>query len=219
MPREIFSSLTFTGNGLSVSLFDEQELCNDFGPLTEERFRAGDIGSFYYDNGDYKFQVESDQIDLVSHKQDIVPPAIIRVAQKIAAKIESAKSDSSIKIFTVGISCSCVFSSEEIGEEGIEFCRTLADTSFSQRFFEKLPHTAVVTFSLSTLYDTTVHYAMRFEPDGESKGEDTAVLINGHDHIEEGDNLIEKLKALEEVRGSVEAIHSRLRLVAKSEGK
>ena len=218
MPKEIVSSLTFVGDRFSVSLFDEQELCDDFGPLTEERFRAGDIGRFRYMDGEYEFRVELDRINLVSYKQDIVPPELMKAAQKIAAKLESVKSD--IEIFTVGISCNCIFSSEEIGEEGIDFCRTLADTSFSRRFFEKSPpFTATVTFSLSTFSNTTVHYAMRFEPDGESGGEDIAVAINGHDHIEEEDSLKEKLEVLEEVRGNVEAIHGRLRLFAGSEGE
>ena len=212
MPKDIVSSASFIGSDFPVSMLDEHEFVPLLGPLMEGgQVRAGTFGSFRYTGGAYELRVASERVDILCYDQNVIPDALMGAARLVIGKIESSP-ESDTTVSAVAINCGCTFLSDEIGTDGITFCRNLVDTPFSRKFFEESPSpsSAIVAFFTPSPNETTVYYGIRFEPEGESNGQDVTVIISGHNPVEKADSIKEKLEMLEEVKENVVTMHQRL---------
>ncbi len=202
MPKSVLNTIVFVGREFKTSMFDERALEQVFGLLEGEQIKAGPIGQFNYARG--QFWITPDRVDLRCHEQrEILPEKIIEAARKVAGEIESMRK--AISISAVGINCDTVFYSQEIHQEGREFCHALTDTGLSHQFLPEQEKSKVaVTF---TFLSDAVQYNIRLEPENGSRGRDLFVAINGHQNVASGDPLDGKLEAISRVKTQIERCH------------
>ena len=205
MPINYLSSIVFVGGQFAASMFDERELCNGFGPLEGDQIKAGPIGRFRYSRGQYEFLIAPDRVDIRCHESAILPEALITAAQKIIKRLEPARS--AVPVSGVGFNCDVVFGSGEIGCNGKDWCHSLTDSPRTRGIFT-FPTTSSSTFSFLV---NNVRYAVRLEPEAQSRGENLFVAINGHQDLAATDPLENRLQVVGEVRSKVAELHRRLR--------
>jgi len=204
----MLSSFVFIGGQFAAAMFNERDFEKEFGPLGENQIKAGPVGRFSYSEGKYDFWVAPDRIDLRCRDEAALPETLIDAAQSVADRLEPARPV--ISVSAIGINCDAVFPAQEIGQDGISFCRSLTDTSLSRRLVELPSSTPIVVFAFP---DGAVRYQVRLEPEPQqSQGKDLVVAINGHQDVTTSDPLRNKLDAVEEVRNWVTELHDRLRL-------
>ena len=205
MPKSALSTIVFVGKEFKPSMFDERVLAHEFGSLEGEQIKAGPIGQFNYARG--QFWITPDRVDLRCREQrEILPERIIEAARKVADEIEPMRK--AVPISAVGINCDTVFYSEEVHQEGREFCHALTDTDLFHQFLPEQDESKVsVAF---TFLSDAVQYNIRLEPENGSRGRNLFVAINGHQKVTPGDQLGDKLSAVEAVKAQIERIHNQI---------
>ena len=131
MPTVILSSFVLIGGQFAAAMFNERDFCDEFGSLEKDQIKAGPIGRFSYSAEKYGFQVVPDRIDIRCRDEDVLPEALIAAAQRVVERLEPARP--AISVSAVGINCDTVFQTQEIGQDGVSFCRSLTDASLSQK--------------------------------------------------------------------------------------
>lgn len=208
MPTVMLSSFVFIGGQFAAAMFNERDFEKGFGPLDENQIKAGPVGRFSYSGGKYDFWVAPDRIDLRCRDENALPKTLIDATQSVVERLEPARP--AISVSAVGINCDAVFQAQEIGQDGISFCRSLTDTTLSRNLVDQPSSTPIVVFAFP---DGAVRYQVRLEPEPQqSQGKDLVVAINGHQDVTTSDPLGNKLDAVEEVRNWVMELHRRLRL-------
>ena len=209
MPTVILSSVVFIGGEFAASMFNEHDFCErGFGPLEKNQIKVGPVGRFSYSKGKYDFWVAPGRIDLRCQDEAPLPRTLIDTAQSVIERLEPARPV--ISVSAIGINCDTVFQAQEIGQDGISFCRSLTETPLSRRLVDQSSTTPIVVF---TFPDGDVRYQVRLEPEPrQSQGKDLVVAVNGHQDVTTPDPLSNKLHAVEEVKTWVAELYSRLRL-------
>lgn len=210
MSKNIVHTIVFVKGGENVfsgSLFEERELCDEFGPLDREQLKTGQMSQFRYAEGKYEFLVLPDRINIRSNKdQEILPSVLIDATQKVVRELETMKKV--IPVAAVGINCEATFSAQEIGTEGKDLCNAMIAGPIATHLLEgQSLHMALTSFICPS---GRVQYSIRVEPEHATQGRDLFVSINGHQDVQAGASLLEKLEAVEEVRGQVERFHQQV---------
>ena len=207
MPKSILNTVVFVGREIVASLLDEKVLCGELGPIDESsQIKAGPVGQFIYSRGQSNLLITPDRIDLRFPARKIFPEQFVRAARVLAHEVEQIRRGTPIT--AVGLNCDAVFYSQEIGKDGVQFCRDLADTDFSRQLLrEQSSYSLVVQF---TYRSNAMQYNVRFEPDNGSRGRDLLLAVNGHQEVTARDNLLDKLSETGEFQEQVNRFHARI---------
>ena len=210
MPKNIVNTIVFVnggGNTFSSSLFEEKELCDEFGSLDKEQLKTGQMSQFRYAEGRYEFLVLPDRVNIRSNQdQEILPSVLIDAARKVVRELESIKKV--IPVVAVGINCEATFLAQEIGTEGKDLCNAIMTNPIATHLLEgQSLHMAFASF---VCLSDRVRYTIRVEPEHATQGHDLFVGVNGHQDVQAGASLSDKLEAVEEVRGQVGRFHQQV---------
>ena len=212
MPRTYLNSVVFAGREFDVSMFDERALAPMFGRLEKNSVRAGPVGNFTYSNGHYSFQIVPDRID-VRHSGQAVLPDILRSAGDII--IDQLNPVRGL-VNAVGINCDAVFSPQEIGRSGKEFCKFLMDSGAFQQLYGDCPNAAVL--SVVTVFSGAgglIQNTVRVEAEPTSGHQDLVVAFNGHQGVSSTDDLKKTLQTIDELREAALGLHQRVLSIGK----
>ena len=212
MPVGMLSSLVFVGENFSAAMFDERALFADFGALDHDQMKIGPAAQFSYADGQYRFVVRPDRIDIQSHELTIIPQSLIAVASQVMSVLEPARK--AIPVSGIGINCDAIFEQQDLGRTGIEFCDSLTLNQTSKALIGVESLTASASFRFR---GERVHYAVRIEPESRSQGQNLLVAVNGHQRVAPQDQLADMLEAVPEVRNYVAALYQRV--TKRSEGE
>ena len=212
MPVRMLSSLVFVGENFAAAMFDERALSTDLGDLDREQVKAGPVGQFSYADGQYRFLVAPDRIDIQSRELTIIPKSLTAVAQRVISVLEPARK--AIPVSGIGINCDAIFEQQDLGQTGIEFCDSLAVNQASKALIGVESFAASASFRFLS---EEVRYAIRIEPESRSQGQDLLVAVNGHQRVATHDQLADKLGAMPEIKAYVAALHQRITKQPKGE--
>ena len=215
MPKNILNTIVFTNGGnnpFPSTLFDERELCDEFGALDREQFKANQMSLCRYAEGKYEFSIMPDRIVLRSlQDQEVLPSTLIEAAEKVARELDSLKK--MITVASLGLNCEATFYEKEVGMEGIALCNAMTKNPITDHLLQGLSiyagHTALICLS------NQVQYTFRIEPEHAVRGQDLFTDVNGHQNIKTGDSLQQKLGAAEEIRWQIEQFHQQVLAIKK----
>ncbi len=123
-----------------------------------------------------------------SFSDTIMPDEIIESAQLVADKMDGLAA--AIKTSAMGFNFDGAIRQSVIGKRGIEFCRDLATSEVTRIAGSNdfaLKH--AITFEKGGL-----RYNVRIEPHVRSGGEDLFFAINGHQNVNLGECLLDKIE-------------------------
>ena len=208
MPKGVVSSLVFHGQDFSASMFETRDFQESFGPRPEDQTRIGPYGRFRYAKGTHEFRIDEDSIELLSYEPNrILPEVLMRAAQEVIRKLKTVR----CAVSSIMITCSCIFSAQEIGHDGVIFCGTLTDSPLTRKFLSQSPTNSMTTGAIFALLFDHVWYTVNIEPDAESHGKDLIVSIDANQHIRTLSQLEKKVQAFTRIRNQIFAIHNHLR--------
>ncbi len=207
MPKNIINTVVFANRGstpLSSALFDERELCDEFGALDKEQLKANQMSQCRYAEGKYEFSIVPDRIIIRSNRdQEVLPSALINAAHKVVRAIEPMRKI--ISVTALGINCEATFFAKEVGREGTALCRDMTMGPIANHLLQGL---SVYAGSTSFIcFSNQIQYTIRVEPEHAAQGHDLFTDVNGHQDIKTEDSLQQKLGAVGEIRGQIEQFH------------
>lgn len=210
MPKSITNTVVFANGGkspFSSHLFDERELCDEFGALDQGQIKANEIIQCRYAEGKYEFSIVPDQIVIRSYRdQKVLPPILIDAAEKIVRAIEPMRKI--ISVGALGTNCEATFSAQEVGSEGKELCLQMTMSPIAKHLLEGQSLYAGSTAFIC--FTNKIQYTIRVEPEHAVQGRDIFTDVNGHQNIKKEEPLQEKLDAVGEIRGQIEQFHRQI---------
>lgn len=208
MPKSVINTIVFANRGeapFSNALFDERELCDDFGPLDDDQVKINHTLQCQYAEGRYEFTIGPDRIFLRSNQDhEVLPPVLVNATHKVAGALEPMRKI--IPVTAFGMNCDTAFFAKEVGIEGKDLCHSMAMNSFSRHLLQEQSFRLVgsVSFICSA---NQILYTLRVEPEHATQGADIFTAVNAHQDIKTEDSLQQKVNAAEEIRGQIEQFH------------
>ncbi len=213
MPKSVINTLVFAGKEFNASMIDERRLGNMFGPLKGDQIKAGPVGQFHYTADGAGLSIAPDRIDVRQAGREILPQPWILAGKDIAQQVEPIRGF----ISAVGINCEITLYSEEINQQGKDFCTALTATPLFQQVCSQHPPLAIHSVAYAFQGIAVDQYSIRFEPEHRTQGRNLFVGLSAHLNVDFSANLQQKLEAVEEVRAQVELLLNQIHIATRGE--
>lgn len=227
MPESSLSNIVFAGGEFAASMFDERSLEKHLGRLDpKNQIRINSVGQFSYGDGRFSFFVMPERIsvDFSTYYQSespdektesvlpknvvIIPEGLIDSAKSIISVLEPTTERKAVRVSGIGINCSAIFSQQEVGLTGTEFCGSRLINPESKGLVGAGPDvTPCARFKFET---GKILFDVRIEPYFVSEGQNLFVAVNSHQNVADGESLLEKLLATEKIETYITKLYDRI---------
>ena len=138
--------------------------------------------------GKHEYFSGPDRVSMKSLSDTIMPDELIESAQLVADKMDRLAA--ALKTTGMGFNFDGAIRQSVIGKRGIEFCRDLVTSEVTRIAGSN----DFVTKHAIAFEKEGLQYNVRIEPHAGSRGEDLFFAINGHQNVNPGECLLDKIK-------------------------
>jgi len=199
------SSIIFVGEFPSVFI-DERELF-DGQVDSKSVVKVGPVVQCTFAGGQHEFLSTPDRVSIRSFSEAIMPDDLVETAKLIASKMDTLAA--ALKTSDMGFNFDGAIRQSAFGKSGIDFCRDLVTNEVTRiaGTNDFIPKHAIA-FNKGGGGD--LQYNVRIEPHAGSRGEDLFFAINGHQNVNSGVRLLDKLNCCREFIKHTQGLLNRL---------